>query len=76
MAGVDLNKLFGVCRGQAEGLDEFDLEAERDGRAIGKFRSDFSLARAATRASMKRKVLRGSLGASDRKGLVSVPPRS
>lgn len=71
----DMNKveaILGVCRGQQQGLDEFDLEAMRDGNAIRAFRQQFAAERAATRAQMKRKIVRGSIGASGRKGLLSV----
>ncbi len=69
---MSVDQLFGGCRGQREGLDEFDLEAVRDGNAIRAFR-EFAVERAASRAQMKRKVVRGSIGAGDRRGLVAVP---
>lgn len=67
-----VEQILGVCRGQQQGLDEFDLEAMRDGNAIRAFRQQFAAERAATRAQMKRKIVRGSIGASGRKGLLSV----
>jgi len=57
---------------QVAGLDQFDLEAMRDSRAIRTFHREFALERPATKAQAKRGVLRGSLGAKDRKGLKAV----
>lgn len=53
-------------------LDRFDLEAAREGRAIGHFRAEFAVQRPVTRAKAKRGVVRGKLGADSRRGLTNV----
>jgi hypothetical protein len=63
--------MFGACKGQREGLDEMDLEAMRDGNAIRAFRQ-YQTERATTKAANKRKIVRGSIGANARKGLLAV----
>lgn len=53
-------------------LDRFDLEAASEGRAIGHFRREFSVARPVSKASAKRGVVRGKIGADSRRGLTNV----
>lgn len=66
-----LDKLFSVCQGQRQGMDEMDLEAERAGNAIRAFR-EYKMERMPTRSANKRKITRGKIGADARKGMMKV----
>lgn len=50
-------------------LDQFDLEAMREGAAISEFNREFRMQRPVTKAKAKRGVVRGSIGAKARMGL-------
>jgi len=53
-------------------LDQFDIEAAAEGKAIRQFRHDFSVARPTTRAKAKRRVVRSKIGADRHRGLTLV----
>lgn len=64
-----LSKIFSVKN--QNGLDRFDLEAESEGRSIRAFRSEYAMARPCSKRDSR--MVRGAIGARQRKGLLAVP---